>query len=123
MGTGKITLGIGDGANDVGMIQEADIGVGISGAEGMQVGGASRWHLGLNNLKAFSDTAQEKMILFDSLIGLYIIVSFLQAVMASDFSIAQFRYLERLLVVHGHWCYKRQAQMVMIVHLFHFIGR
>ncbi|KAF3616934.1 Phospholipid-transporting ATPase 6 [Capsicum annuum] len=70
VGTGKITLGIGDGANDVGMIQEADIGVGISGAEGMQ------------------------------------------AVMASDFSIAQFRYLERLLVVHGHWCYKRIAQMI-----------
>lgn len=38
-GTGKTTLAIGDGANDVGMIQEADIGVGISGAEGMQVGG------------------------------------------------------------------------------------
>lgn len=37
-GTGKTTLAIGDGANDVGMIQEADIGVGISGAEGMQVG-------------------------------------------------------------------------------------
>lgn len=36
-GTGKTTLGIGDGANDVGMIQEADIGVGISGLEGMQV--------------------------------------------------------------------------------------
>uniref|UniRef100_A0A1S3XEF5 Phospholipid-transporting ATPase n=1 Tax=Nicotiana tabacum TaxID=4097 RepID=A0A1S3XEF5_TOBAC len=69
-GTGKITLAIGDGANDVGMIQEADIGVGISGAEGMQ------------------------------------------AVMASDFAIAQFRYLERLLVVHGHWCYKRIAQMI-----------
>ncbi|KAL8170451.1 hypothetical protein V2J09_022255 [Rumex salicifolius] len=32
-GTGKTTLAIGDGANDVGMIQEADIGVGISGAE------------------------------------------------------------------------------------------
>lgn len=32
--------------------------------------------------------------------------------MASDFSIAQFRFLERLLVVHGHWCYKRIAQMV-----------
>ncbi|KVH97928.1 Cation-transporting P-type ATPase [Cynara cardunculus var. scolymus] len=68
-GTGKTTLAIGDGANDVGMIQEADIGVGISGVEGMQ------------------------------------------AVMASDFSIAQFRFLERLLVVHGHWCYKRIAQM------------
>ena len=40
---------------------------------------------------------------------------FLQAVMASDFSIAQFRFLERLLVVHGHWCYKRIAQMVKCV--------
>ncbi|KAL5176247.1 putative phospholipid-transporting ATPase 4 [Glycine soja] len=69
-GSGKTTLAIGDGANDVGMIQEADIGVGISGVEGMQ------------------------------------------AVMASDFAIAQFRFLERLLVVHGHWCYKRIAQMI-----------
>ena len=32
-----MTLAIGDGANDVGMLQEADIGVGISCAEGMQV--------------------------------------------------------------------------------------
>ncbi|KAM3399257.1 hypothetical protein ACQJBY_004573 [Aegilops geniculata] len=69
-GTGKVTLAIGDGANDVGMIQEADIGVGISGAEGMQ------------------------------------------AVMASDVSIAQFRFLERLLLVHGHWCYSRISSMV-----------
>ncbi|KAG6541122.1 hypothetical protein Mapa_017493 [Marchantia paleacea] len=69
-GTGKTCLGIGDGANDVGMIQEADIGIGISGVEGMQ------------------------------------------AVMASDFAIAQFRYLERLLIVHGHWCYKRIALMI-----------
>jgi phospholipid-translocating ATPase len=52
------------------MIQEADIGVGISGAEGMQ------------------------------------------AVMASDVSIAQFRFLERLLLVHGHWCYSRISSMV-----------
>lgn len=37
LGTGKTTLAIGDGANDVGMLQEADIGVGISGVEGMQV--------------------------------------------------------------------------------------
>ncbi|GJN38662.1 hypothetical protein PR202_gb27726 [Eleusine coracana subsp. coracana] len=36
-GIGQTTLAIGDGANDVGMIQEADIGVGISGVEGMQI--------------------------------------------------------------------------------------
>ncbi|GAB2234191.1 hypothetical protein Drorol1_Dr00003431 [Drosera rotundifolia] len=35
-GTKRTTVAIGDGANDVGMLQEADIGVGISGAEGMQ---------------------------------------------------------------------------------------
>lgn len=35
--TGSTTLAIGDGANDVGMLQEADIGIGISGVEGMQV--------------------------------------------------------------------------------------
>ena len=34
--TGKTTLAIGDGANDVGMIHVVDIGVGISGMEGMQ---------------------------------------------------------------------------------------
>ncbi|CAN1312762.1 Putative phospholipid-transporting ATPase 9 [Linum perenne] len=69
-GTGKTTLAVGDGANDVGMLQEADIGVGISGVEGMQ------------------------------------------AVMSSDVSIAQFRYLERLLLVHGHWCYRRISSMI-----------
>ncbi|KAJ6751636.1 hypothetical protein OIU85_002102 [Salix viminalis] len=33
----KTTLAIGDGGNDVSMLQEADIGVGINGVEGMQV--------------------------------------------------------------------------------------
>ncbi|KAB2053348.1 hypothetical protein ES319_A12G181700v1 [Gossypium barbadense] len=70
LGTGKTTLAIGDGANDVGMLQEADIGIGISGVEGMQ------------------------------------------AVMSSDVAIAQFRYLERLLLVHGHWCYRRISSMI-----------
>ncbi|XAR55871.1 Phospholipid-translocating ATPase [Bertholletia excelsa] len=69
-GSGKTTLAIGDGANDVGMLQEADIGVGISGLEGMQ------------------------------------------AVMSSDVAIAQFRFLERLLLVHGHWCYRRISSMI-----------
>lgn len=34
---GKTTLSVGDGANDVSMLQEADIGVGIRGVEGAQV--------------------------------------------------------------------------------------
>uniref|UniRef100_A0A8D2L9A8 Phospholipid-transporting ATPase n=1 Tax=Varanus komodoensis TaxID=61221 RepID=A0A8D2L9A8_VARKO len=66
-----MTMAIGDGANDVSMIQVADVGVGISGPEGMQ------------------------------------------AVMASDFAIPKFRYLEKLLLVHGHWCYSRLANMVL----------
>ncbi|KAB2599253.1 phospholipid-transporting ATPase 8 [Pyrus ussuriensis x Pyrus communis] len=33
----KMTLSVGNGANDVGMLQKADIGVGISVVEGMQV--------------------------------------------------------------------------------------
>ncbi|KAL3018181.1 hypothetical protein AAZX31_05G014900 [Glycine max] len=70
MRTGSTTLAIGDGANDVGMLQEADIGIGISGVEGMQ------------------------------------------AVMSSDIAIAQFRFLERLLLVHGHWCYRRISSMI-----------
>ena len=32
----EAVLGIGDGGNDVGMIQAADVGIGIVGKEGMQ---------------------------------------------------------------------------------------
>ncbi|KAI8334448.1 hypothetical protein BC941DRAFT_356961 [Chlamydoabsidia padenii] len=66
-----MTLAIGDGANDVSMIQEANVGVGISGVEGRQ------------------------------------------AVMASDYAIAQFRFLRKLLLVHGRWSYIRIAEMIM----------
>lgn len=31
----------------------------------------------------------------------------MQAVLASDYSFAQFRYLQRLLLVHGRWSYFR----------------
>ena len=34
----QMTLAVGDGANDVSMIHKADVGVGIAGREGMQVG-------------------------------------------------------------------------------------
>lgn len=37
----------------------------------------------------------------------------MQAVMSSDFSIAQFRYLETLLLVHGRWSYARITRMVL----------
>nr|XP_019958653.1 PREDICTED: probable phospholipid-transporting ATPase VB [Paralichthys olivaceus] len=66
-----MTLAVGDGANDVNMIQAADIGIGISGQEGMQ------------------------------------------AVMASDFAISRFKHLKKLLLVHGHWCHTRLANMII----------
>ncbi|KAJ6690661.1 hypothetical protein OIU85_006870 [Salix viminalis] len=69
--TSDMTLSIGDGANDVSMIQMADVGVGISGQEGRQ------------------------------------------AVMASDFSMGQFRFLVPLLLVHGHWNYQRMGYMIL----------
>jgi phospholipid-translocating ATPase len=39
--TGRVTLSIGDGGNDVGMIMSADVGVGIVGKEGRQAAQAS----------------------------------------------------------------------------------
>lgn len=37
LGQNRLCLAIGDGANDVGMIQAANVGVGITGVEGAQV--------------------------------------------------------------------------------------
>ncbi|EPQ67156.1 Aminophospholipid translocase, partial [Blumeria graminis f. sp. tritici 96224] len=65
------TLAIGDGANDISMILEAHVGVGISGKEG------------------------------------------LQAARSSDYSIAQFRFLQKLLLVHGRWNYIRTGKYIL----------
>ncbi|KAF9913479.1 hypothetical protein BX616_009965 [Lobosporangium transversale] len=70
-GKKTVCLAIGDGANDVSMIQAANIGVGIAGQEGMQ------------------------------------------AAMASDYSITQFRFIRKLVLVHGHWGYMRIAEMIL----------
>ncbi|KAI0798380.1 phospholipid-translocating P-type ATPase [Xylaria sp. FL0064] len=66
-----VTLAIGDGANDIAMIQAAHVGIGISGREGLQ---ASR---------------------------------------VADYAIAQFRFLQRLLLVHGHWLYLRTSKYIL----------
>ncbi|KAJ8409446.1 hypothetical protein AAFF_G00228470 [Aldrovandia affinis] len=65
-----ITLAIGDGSNDVSMIQEAHVGIGIMGKEGRQ------------------------------------------AVRNSDYAIARFKFLSKLLLVHGHFYYVRIATLV-----------
>lgn len=39
----------------------------------------------------------------------------MQAVLASDFSIAQFKFLERLLMVHGRWSYYRFNSVYFII--------
>ena len=66
----------------------------------------------------------DSLVTFNNLsIIYYTLMRFLlliQATMASDFSIAQFCYLERLLLVHGSWCYKRIAHMVYIVIAFNW---
>ncbi|KAI9462638.1 calcium transporting ATPase [Russula earlei] len=67
----SILLAIGDGANDVSMIQAAHVGVGISGVEG------------------------------------------LQAARSADIAISQFRYLKKLLLVHGAWSYRRLATLIL----------
>ena len=41
-----LTLAIGDGANDVSMIQEAHVGIGVSGREGMQAVRAADYAIG-----------------------------------------------------------------------------
>lgn len=66
-----ILLAIGDGANDVSMIQAAHVGVGISGLEG------------------------------------------LQAARSADFAISQFRFLKKLLLVHGAWSYQRLSKLIL----------
>jgi len=68
-GRKAMTLSIGDGANDVAMIQEANIGVGLFGHEGSQ------------------------------------------AAMSADYAFGQFRFLTKLLIVHGRWSYQRVADM------------
>lgn len=67
----SLTLAIGDGANDLAMIAEAHVGIGISGREG------------------------------------------LQAARVADYAISQFRFLQRLLLVHGRWNYVRTAKFVL----------
>lgn len=67
----SLTLAIGDGANDLAMIAEAHVGIGISGREG------------------------------------------LQAARVADYSISQFRFLQRLLLVHGRWNYVRTAKFIL----------
>ncbi len=42
---GKTTLAVGDGANDVAMIQKAHVGVGLVGKEGMQASLASDYSI------------------------------------------------------------------------------
>lgn len=67
----SVTLAIGDGANDIAMIQEAHVGIGITGKEGMM------------------------------------------AARTSDYSIAQFRFLQRLILVHGRWNYVRTGKYIL----------
>lgn len=43
-----------------------------------------------------------------------------QAVMCSDYAIGQFRFLSRLVLVHGRWSYRRLAEMT--ANFFYKVG-
>lgn len=55
-----ITLAIGDGANDVGMIQTAHVGVGISGNEGLQAANSSDYSIAQVSWMARLTTNKQK---------------------------------------------------------------
>lgn len=57
-GLGAMTLAIGDGANDVSMIQAADVGVGISGEEGLQAVNSSDYSIAQVSLTSMSTLRQ-----------------------------------------------------------------
>lgn len=59
-----ITLAIGDGANDVGMIQTAHVGVGISGNEGLQAANSSDYSIAQVSVRAQSHSFVAKYRLF-----------------------------------------------------------
>jgi hypothetical protein len=84
-----ILLAIGDGANDVSMIQAAHVGVGISGVE---VGFVSSLLEGRHRLMLRKG---------------------LQAARSADISISQFRFLKKLLLVHGAWSYRRLSKLIL----------
>ncbi|XP_029794343.1 phospholipid-transporting ATPase IB-like [Suricata suricatta] len=70
-----ITLAIGDGANDVGMIQTAHVGVGISGTEGMQATNSSDYAIAQFQLWfAFVNGFSGQIIFERWCIGLYNVI-------------------------------------------------
>jgi phospholipid-transporting ATPase len=99
--TKSVTLAIGDGANDVAMIRAANVGVGISGREGLCFRINFQFFLFLTH-SSFENIEFDLIVL----IGL-------QAVHSADYAIAQFRYLTRLLLVHGSWSLSRLCKLIL----------
>ena len=52
------------------------------------------------------------MVIYWLLISYYVIYT-LQAVNSADFAIAQFRFLQKLLFVHGAWSYTRVSKVIL----------
>ncbi|GFY99033.1 aminophospholipid ATPase 2 [Actinidia rufa] len=99
------TLAIGDGGNDVRMIQEADIGVGISGREGLQAARAADYSIG--NYDMLDLCARELqpdcfLILPPDGFPQYFVLALRFHFLKSTIScLAEFRFLKRLILVHG----------------------
>ncbi|RXG68050.1 Phospholipid-transporting ATPase IA [Armadillidium vulgare] len=103
--TGVVTLAIGDGANDVAMIQKANVGVGIAGQEGLQAACASDYAIGQEEHPTTLTTIFTIFTSFYNGIINYTVIY--------NYRLLKFRFLAKLLFVHGAWNYNRLCKVIL----------
>jgi len=103
--TGKRTCAVGDGGNDVSMIQAADAGIGIVGKEGMQASLAADWsiaqfsHIGRLLLVHGRNSYKRSASLSQFVIHRGLIITTMQAVFCSVFYFASISLFPGFLMV------------------------
>ena len=106
--TGKKTCSIGDGGNDVGMIQTADVGVGIVGKEGQQASLAGDFsilefsHIYRLIILHGRYSYRRSAILSQLIIHRGLLISIVQAIFSSVFYFASIALYQNWLMVVGY---------------------
>uniref|UniRef100_A0AAR2KL02 Phospholipid-transporting ATPase n=1 Tax=Pygocentrus nattereri TaxID=42514 RepID=A0AAR2KL02_PYGNA len=103
--TGKLTCAVGDGGNDVSMIQEADCGVGVEGKEGKQASLAADFsvtqfkHLGRLLMVHGRNSYKRSAALSQFVIHRSLCISTMQAVFSSVFYFASVPLYQGFLII------------------------